>query len=136
MPNSVVFGHVRAGSMNEVTISVKNEDMVAHRITIKPMTDKHIIVRQEEYGIIAPGMTKQVVVTVRVSEDEENASIKDTIQIVSKHDCFKIPVSATIVGDAEFDELNQKQLEQTGKSIQKSRVREKLLRKIYDASLG
>jgi len=77
MPNAVVFGHVRPGSMNEITISIKNEDQVAHRITVKPMTDKHIVVRQEEYGIIAPGMTKQVVVTVRVAEDEANCSIKD-----------------------------------------------------------
>jgi hypothetical protein len=58
MPGSVVFGHIRPGTINEVTISVKNEDQVAHRITIKPMSDKRIIVKQEEYGIIAPGMVK------------------------------------------------------------------------------
>jgi len=58
MPGSVVFGHIRPGTLNEVTISVKNEDQVAHRITIKPMSDKRIVVKQEEYGIIAPGMIK------------------------------------------------------------------------------
>lgn len=46
MPNSVQFGHVRAGSMNEITVTVKNEDQVAHRITIKPIGDKRIIVSQ------------------------------------------------------------------------------------------
>lgn len=72
MPSQVIFGHVRVGSMNELNISVKNEDMVAHRITIKPIADKRIVVRQEEYGIIAPGMTKQIIVSIRVAEDETN----------------------------------------------------------------
>ena len=72
MPSQVIFGHVRVGSMNELNISVKNEDMVAHRIPIKPIADKRIVVRQEEYGIIAPGMTKQIIVSIRVAEDETN----------------------------------------------------------------
>lgn len=136
MPGSVVFGHVRPGTINEVTMTVKNEDMVAHRITIKPMSDKRIVVKQEEYGIVAPGMIKQITVTIRLPEDATNCSIKDTIQIVSKHDVFKVPVSALVVSEDEFAELNQKQMEQTGKSIQNSRVRERLLRKIQDANEG
>jgi len=103
MPSQVVFGHVRVGSMNELNISVKNEDMVAHRITIKPIADKRIVVRQEEYGIIAPGMTKQIIVSIRVAEDETNGSIKETIQINSKHEVFKLPIAATIVSEAEFE---------------------------------
>ena len=79
MPGSVVFGSIRPGTINDVTISIKNEDSVAHRITIKPMSDKRIIVKHEEYGIIAPGMSKILTVSIRVAEDEKNASIKDTI---------------------------------------------------------
>lgn len=79
-------------------------------------------------------MVKQVIVTIRVPEDEENASIKETIQIMSKHDLFKIPVSATIVQHEEFEELHGRQLEMGGKPIQNSRVREKLIQKIADAS--
>jgi len=136
MPSSVVFGHLRPGSMNELTISVKNEDMVAQRITIKPMADKRVVVRQEEYGIIAPGMIKQLVVSIRVPEDEPNGTIKDTITINSKTDVFKIPLTATIVSEDEFDSMNKKQMEETGKSIQNSRVREKLMRKIAEANQG
>ena len=36
----------------------------------------------------------------------------------------------------EFEDLNKKQMEQTGKSIQNSRVREKLMRKIQEANEG
>jgi hypothetical protein len=79
MPGSVIFDHIRPGTINEIIISLKNEDSIAHRITIKPMTDKRIVVRQEEYGIIAPGMTKLVTCAIRVAEDEKNCSIKDTI---------------------------------------------------------
>ena len=56
--------------------------------------------------------------------------MKDTIQIVSKHDVFKVPVTATIVSEDEFAEMNERQMGETGKSIQNSRVRERLLRKI------
>ena len=45
MPGSVVFGHVRPGTLNEVTMTIKNDDVVAHRITIKPMSDKRIVVQ-------------------------------------------------------------------------------------------
>ena len=47
MPSSVVLGHIKPGTINEVTMTIKNEDMVAHRITIKPMSDKRIVVQQE-----------------------------------------------------------------------------------------
>ena len=60
MPSFIEFGSLRAGSINEVTITVKNEDQVAHRITVKPVKDKRIFIRQEEYGIIAPGMVKKI----------------------------------------------------------------------------
>lgn len=69
MPGSVVFGHIRPDTINEIIMSIKNEDSVPHRITIKPMADPRIVVRQEEYGIIAPGMMKQINVSIRLGED-------------------------------------------------------------------
>ena len=80
MPSFIDFGSLRTGSTNEITLSVKNEDQVAHRITIKPIKDSRIVVRQEEYGIIAPGMIKKICVQIRVSEDEPTPSeIKETL---------------------------------------------------------
>jgi len=80
MPSLIEFGSLRAGSINEVTITVKNEDQVAHRITVKPVKDKRIFIRQEEYGIIAPGMVKKICISIRVDEDEPTpAEIKETI---------------------------------------------------------
>jgi len=134
MPGSVVFGHLRPGSMNEITVSIKNEDQMAQRITIKPMADKRVVVRQDEYGIIAPGMIKTLTVSIRLPEGEPNGIIKETIQINSKTDVFKIPLSATILSEEEFAEKQQKEMETTGKSIQNSRVRERLMQKIAEAN--
>ena len=94
---------MRTGSINEVTVTIKNEDTLAHRITIKPQSDKRIVVRQEEYGIIAPGMMKSLVVTIRVAEDEQPCEINDTITIMSKHDIFKVPITASIVSADQFE---------------------------------
>ena len=50
-------------------------------------------------------MVKTVVVSIRVKEDEKPSLISDTIVINSKHEIFKIPVSANIVTNEEFGEL-------------------------------
>ena len=135
MPGSVTFGAVRTGSFNEILLTLKNEDSMAHRITIKPVGDNRIIVKQLEYGIIAPGMIRTISVGIRIAGDESNvpSSIKDTIEIVSKHDIFKIPVTARIISAADFDEENRNQMQTTGNPIQNSRVRERLLRKIEES---
>lgn len=100
LPSVVSFGALRPGSTNEIIVTVKNEDMIGHRITIKPVADKRILVKQEEYGIIAPGMIKKIIVTIRVSDDEQVPStVKDMLQIVSKHDIFKIPITAKILSE-------------------------------------
>jgi hypothetical protein len=81
MPSSVVFGSIRTGTVNEILMTLKNEDSIAHRIMIKPVSDKRVVVKQLEYGIIAPGMMKQVSVSIRVPEDETEvpSRIEDTI---------------------------------------------------------
>ena len=135
MPASVQFGALRAGTHNEIVMTLKNEDSIAQRVTIKPTMDKRISVRQEEYGIIAPGMIKKVIVSISVGEDEPGlpASIKDVVTIVSKHDVFKIPVAATLMSLDQFAEENKQQVEQGGRPIQNSRVRERLARALAES---
>ena len=45
LPSSIVFGGLRPGSSNDIIVTIKNEDMVGHRITIKPVADKRILVK-------------------------------------------------------------------------------------------
>lgn len=134
MPSSLVFGSLRPGSTNEMVVTVKNEDMMGQRINIKPVTDKRILVRQEEYGMIAPGMIKKIVVCIRVPDDiQVPATVKDTLQIVSKHDIFKLPITAKIISEEEWTEENKNLMATTGKSIQNSRVRERLNRALAES---
>ena len=129
LPSSIPFGALKQGSSNEIIVTVKNEDMVGQRITIKPVADKRILVKQEEYGMIAPGMIKKVIVTIRVADDEQvPVNIKDTLVIVSKHDIFKLPITARLLTEEAWDEENQNNMVQTGRPIQNSRVRERLNR--------
>ena len=118
MPHVITFGALRPGSVNEVILTIKNEDSIGHRITVKPIKDNRIVVQQQEYGIIAPGMIKKISVIIRVSEDEQTpAAVKETLKILSKHDVFNIPISAHVLSAEAFDQQNRTNLEQTGKSI-------------------
>jgi len=137
MPSFVEFGALRPGTVNEVTLTVKNEDSIGHRITVKPVKDNRIAIQQQEYGIIAPGMTKKIMIIIRVAEDEPTpATIKETIKILSKHDVFSIPLSANLLSEQTFEEENKQKLEQTGKPIQNSRVRERLIRAMAESRQG
>jgi hypothetical protein len=107
MPGEVTFGALKTGTFNEILMTVKNEDSLAHRITIKPLKDTRIIVKQLEYGIIAPGMIRTISVGIRVADDERPCLIKDTVEIVSKHDIFKIPLTARIVSIEDFETENR-----------------------------
>ena len=118
MPGQILFGGLRAGSTNDFTLTIKNEDMIGHRVTIKPIQDKRILVKQEEYGMIAPGMIKKVIVTIRVPEDAEvPANIKETLTIVSKHDIFKVPITAKLLSEAQWEEENKNNMATTGRPI-------------------
>ena len=131
MPSTIVFGGLRPGSTNEITLTVKNEDMLGQRINVKPLTDKRILIKQEQFGMIAPGMTKKITVCIRVPDDAQVPStIKETLTIMAKHDIYKLPITANILGEEEWVEENKNMMETTGKSVQNSRVRERLNRAI------
>jgi len=46
MPSFVDFGALRVGSVNEIILTVKNEDSIAQRIAVKPVKDNRIVVQQ------------------------------------------------------------------------------------------
>jgi len=70
-------------------------------------------------------MIKKVLVSIRIPEDAESmgvtngkpVNIKDVVQIVSKHDIFKIPVSAYVITAEEFEEQNRTKMDTEGKPI-------------------
>jgi len=100
MPSGLKFGMLKAGQTYEMIITMKNEDAVAHRIILKPLSDSRITASLVDMGIVAPGMIKKVSVSI-FSKDQ--GTIKDTLQIVTKADIFKIPIEATILSEENYE---------------------------------
>ena len=93
--------------------------------------------RQETYGPIAPGMTKKVIVVIRLPpEAQDSSKVKEEIQIMTKNDIFKLPVEAVILGQADFDNQNNESMQKTGKSIGNSRLRTRLADSINMSKTG
>jgi hypothetical protein len=126
LPSCCKFGFIQVGTESEMIVTIKNEDSLSSRIQVKPTADRRIVVRQETYGPIAPGMTKRVIVTIRATlDDEETAKIKEEVIIMTKTDHFKVPVEAHVLAESEFQAKDQ-ELKTTNKSMMNSRVRNKL----------
>ena len=71
LPSKADFGVVKAGQKYEITITVKNEDMLPSRINVKQLKDKWLRWRTEVGGPIAPGMMKKVILELNAWADEE-----------------------------------------------------------------
>lgn len=126
LPSQCKFGAVRQGEDVDMIVTVKNEDSLSQRIQIKPTQDKRLVVKQETYGPIAPGMTKRFIVTICASSLESLGKMKEEIQVMTKSDIFKLPVEALVLSAEEFDKQNQESLAETGKAITNSRVKNRL----------
>jgi hypothetical protein len=133
MPSSLKFGVLKAGQAYELLITMKNEDSVAHRIVLKPFSDKRITAQLAEMGPVAPGMIRKVLVTINSMEE---GNIKDNLQIVTKSDIYKIPIEATILSAENYERELLEQAALKGKSITNSRVREKLTASIQRSRIS
>lgn len=69
-------------------------------------------------------MLRKIFVSIITSPDDE-LSVREEIQILTKSDIFKIPVEATVLSEAKFKELEEES-KKLGKKIQNSRVRDRL----------
>ena len=133
MPSTLKFGFLKTGQAYELIITMKNEDSVAHRIVLKPFSDKRVTAQLAEMGPVAPGMIKKVIVTINSLEE---GSLKENLQIVTKTDIYKIPVEATILSPENYEREMLEQAALKGKSITNSRVREKLNASIQKSRLN
>ena len=129
LPTVLKFGMLKVDTVYELTISLKNEDSVAQRLNLKPLADARVKAVQTEMGLVAPGMIRKVLVTVHAKEP---GTIKETLNIVTKSDIFKIPIEATILSAMNYErELEEQRA--LNKSITNSRVRERLNQSIQRA---
>lgn len=55
-------------------------------------------------------MIRRISVMIRLPEDADEGRVKDTLQIVTKHETFKIPITAEIHLFDNFESTNLKHL--------------------------
>jgi|AACY02.9.fsa_nt_gi hypothetical protein len=132
LPSKCVFGQICQGQDAEMIVTIKNEDSLSQRIQIKPVQDKRLVVKQETYGPIAPGMTKKLIVTIKATEEDSLGKIKEEIHVMTKSDVFKVPVEAMILSVEGYAKEEETALGETGKSITNSRVKNRLRSSIAD----
>lgn len=99
LPSVLKYGIVQVGGSFDLLLTLKNEDSISQRVTIKPMIDKRIQFQQQDTGPIAPGMTRKVTITVTSNEE---CTIKDTLQVMTKTDIFKVPIEAQFLSAENY----------------------------------
>lgn len=97
--------------------------MLAQRVTIRQAKDKRIKILQDNGGPIAPGVSKVIRVVINATGDGSSV-ISDGFEILTKTDIYRIPITATILGEEKFNEINSESIKIHNKSAMKSTVRE------------
>jgi len=123
IPTGAKFGNLKVGSVYRLVIRLKNEDPLAQRITVKPAECPCISITQNPFGPIAMGMTKEIVVEF-TARSEIMGQFDDQFEIVSKHDIYKIPVTANIMEPAAWIKLDADSRVMNKKSILKANVKD------------
>lgn len=124
LPSSATFGSIKEGSKYEVLITIKNEDMLPQRVVVRQAKDPRILVQQDQGGPIAPGMIKNVRVTIDTCNRSGSSVISDSFEIVTKTDIYKVVITATVLDEDHFDEVNAESLKIYNRTAMKSTVRE------------
>ncbi len=70
-------------------------------------------------------MIRKLIVTIQANNCP-TGTLREEIQIVTKHDIYKVPIEAEILSLEEFDEVNRETMALHGQTLQKSRVKERL----------
>ncbi|EAR91082.3 hypothetical protein TTHERM_00430030 (macronuclear) [Tetrahymena thermophila SB210] len=123
LPASVRFGVLCANRIYETKLVIKNEDVLAQRVTLKQPQTQHVKVFLNELGPIPMGLTREVIVRLNTSQ-EIIGKFQEEFQIISKHQIYKIPIFANIIEQREYDELEKETKELHNKPLLKTFVKE------------
>lgn len=124
LPSQANFGSIKEGTKYEVNITCKNEDMLPQRIVVRQAKDPRISVQQDKGGPIAAGMVKNISVIIDTRKPSESSVISDGFEVATKTDVYRIPITATILSEDRFNEINAESFKIHNRSAMKSTVRE------------
>ena len=129
LPSQAAFGSLKEGGKYEIVVTCKNEDMLPQRIIVHQAQDPRILVQQDAGGPIAAGMVKKISITIDTTKASESSVISDQFEIVTKTDIYTVPITATILDEQKFDEINAETLKIHNRTAMKSTVRQLYSRK-------
>jgi hypothetical protein len=118
-PASARFGVIKQGSIYEITMSLKNEDSLTARFTLRQPKNPDAKVVYTP-APIAPGMTLKLKVELTAVMP---LKFETEFEIATKTEIFKVPIFANIISEADFTRLNEESVRLQGRQIQKSIVK-------------
>lgn len=124
LPSQANFGSLKEGGRYELIITCKNEDMLPQRVVVKQAKDPRIRIEQDKGGPIAAGMVKTITVHLNTKMASDSSVISDGFEIVTKTDIYRVPITATVLSEERFEELNAESYKIHNRSAMRSTVRE------------
>mmetsp|Transcript_6797 Transcript_6797/g.12276 ORF Transcript_6797/g.12276 Transcript_6797/m.12276 type:complete len:1696 (-) Transcript_6797:1566-6653(-) len=125
-PASARFGIIKQGSIYEIILTLKNEDVQTARFTLRqPKIKEELLVANAKVvytpSPIAPGMTVKLKVELSAILP---AKFETEFEIASKTEIFKVPIFANIMPESDYIRLDEESVRLQGRRIQKKIVKE------------
>ena len=75
--------------MYEFRIQVKNLDLMAQRLTIQQPKSPHVRVGTKKFGLVAPGISREILVRIQAKPDIIG-KFKSDFNIITKHNIYTV----------------------------------------------
>ncbi len=109
-PKSCEFGMIKENSMNLMKVNIMNKTNDIIRFKIVQPECEYIKIKYK-VGPISPGLKIKITVEIISPKTENKFSINDYGQIITENEIIKIPISATILPNDEYEKYTeQKQI--------------------------
>ena len=73
----------------EFRIKVKNLDIMAQRLTIQQPKSPHVRVGTKKFGLVAPGISREILVRIQAKPDIIG-KFKSDFNIITKHNIYTV----------------------------------------------
>jgi len=113
VPSSCRFGPLRTGCIYCMSVSVRNLDVDVTRFSVVPLGNRMVRVKHSPGGI-APGMAMRLLIEIACLEP---TSIEEVVEVRSKAQVVRFPVTARIHEAKEYDNLDAQALSVNGRRI-------------------
>merc|ERR1740123_2343461 len=119
VPSGCRFGPLRTGSIYRMSVNVRNLDVDVTRFCVTPLENRMVRVKHCPGGI-APGMAMQLLIEIACLEP---AFIEEVVEVRSKAQVVRFPVTARIHEAREYDNLDAQALSVNGRRIREPAAR-------------